>query len=620
MVNYGSTPLPYEPFYCYFNATAKNVKELSSDALSEGSIQREKLFFSKKIFVSGTVLSEIGSNAQDTSSASYSGWGNRYNVSSNFKADALILHVKLPEFTLSIISGGSILLKRKVTSDEIETGMILLPSMYFSAGIIYDVLMDFDSTTSCYFTTTAVEGVTTALFRDNSTKNIASYPGAACTLFSIATLTNLVSETLLQIYSKEIVDLNISSSTNEFAIPSKLYAYSNLNNYFNFNNLKKYLDSDFLRIEGSNIKNYKNKAKVSNAANISATAKLYNNELKVIQSKAISIINSSVAAMTATKDFLSIGDSLTEGGRWHDKLKRLIGNKINIAGTVETLQGDTSNYTEGRSGWSLAMYFSMSKSENSYYSPFMHPTSGYYFGIAEKNANELANASTRGGIGKTLQRIGFNSNGYPSNPATNDVVYSIANARYERWNGSAWIDSGLSDSDFSFSVPKYMQAWKISNVDVLYVMLETNDFRTVDPLMVKSTFNSYKENLDVLIASAKEYKSSIVIGIGIANTYCGSDNNNGGYFNTKYTRALWEARKAKINAYDGRESENIYVVDWGAAFDTEFGFDAVNEKPFDDITTTDMLRLDGNTPHPGITNHGYFPMGQMIAAWIASLG
>ena len=214
----------------------------------------------------------------------------------------------------------------------------------------------------------------------------------------------------------------------------------------------------------------------------------------------------------------------------------------------------------------MSNYFSMNKTANTWYSPFMHPTVGtkIYNGVVEYNAYVIANATS---MKTALDRIGFNSNGYPTSPTTDSVVYSIANARYETWDGYSWISAGLTDGDFSFNYSKYIQAWKIEadfgKTDILYIMLGTNDFMSLQLSEFSNAYNSYKSNMDALISSAKAYNPDIKIGIGLANTYTGSDWNNEGTFASHTSRLMYEARKNNILNYDNRIAENIYIVDWG---------------------------------------------------------
>ena len=372
-----------------------------------------------------------------------------------------------------------------------------------------------------------------------------------------------------------------------------------------------------MRLSGTGVKSYSKKAKITPTVNATLTANLYTEDFSLIQTKSISLIVKDYASLTGLKNVICLGDSLTEGGRFIDKSKQLLTNKVSFNGVIQSLQGDVNNYSEGRSGWTLAQYFSMSKSSSAYYSPFLHPAGKKYYGVVEKNASELL-LSQRGGTKSKLQAIGFNSNGYITTPTANvSVVYSIANSRYEIWNGSAWVDAILTDTDFVFNFATYRSAWNIPATDILYIMLGTNDFRNLEPSSVLSAFSSYKTLLDQVIASAKADNASIKIGVGIANTYVGSDDNDGGFFNRKSTRAMWEARKMKIANYDNRVGESIYLVDWGFSFNAKSGFDKTTETPFVDYTGTEIDSLDGNTPHPGVTNNGYFPMGQTIAAFIS---
>lgn len=620
----------YKPFKLMAKTAPDLIEEwelgIPGTGIKDSSIPKEKMTFSKTIFVSGTEDLNIGGTNFDATSSSYKVWGNRYNFTAERTLNALKLNFShIIPCIFKIKQGSTTLYEAEITQEEIDEGIILFPETTFESGIAYDFILIFTANKTINFSNSSIGQITTALYGATEA-GLATYPKPAITSFSLIYLSDLVFEASLLLSSTDIQDFEtavnsvVSGGFNEFSIPSIIYAYTSERNDFNFKNILKYTDRPQEYIRFSAITNYKNKATATPSANASITVQLLDANFVVIQSKVITMNTKSASNISGTPVVVTIGDSLTEGGRWHDKAKQLLTTKINFEGIIQSLQGDASSMTEGRSGWSMTTYFAMSKSASAYYSPFMHPAGKEYFGVVEKNAAELTDTS-RGGMYLKLSEIGFTAGGYPSSPTTNvSVVYSIANARYEIWNGSAWVDAGLVDGDFSFNFATYRSAWNIPAVDVLYVMLGTNDFRNLEPSAVSAAFVDFASKMDEIITSAKADNAAIKIGVGIPNIYVGSDDNNGGYFNTKLSRSMYNAKTEIISEYDGRTAESIYVVDWGLAFDSEEGFDKVSMDPFIDANGTDSLILDGNTPHPGITNKGYFPMGQFFAAWISSLG
>lgn len=428
--------------------------------------------------------------------------------------------------------------------------------------------------------------------------------------------------------------INAIFPDNTFSIASIIYAYMGIRNDINAYQL----------VNGVSLKEYFRFAKVgtfpsflqygdklvftpstsSTGINISR----YKSNFELDRTQLVNVIVKSADDIATMKRVTTIGDSFSAAAHWHTKVKELLGDKITFQGTVN---GVTEGiYGEGRSGWNMAAFFSVSKNttagpNNPGYSPFMHPTVGtkIYQGVVEYNANTLL-LNTYAVIKDALNWVGYNANGYPTNPTTDSVVYSVANARYETWDGSAWVNANLTDADFSFNFSKYIKAWKIvehfgAAPDIVYVMLGMNDFRTQSSLSaIDTVYSSYKTKMNALIASVKSYNANIKIGVGFPNVYVGSDCNGSiSEFSSRNNYNLYYAKTKVIADYDNRIGEGIYFIDWGLSIDKDYGYthNTILSAPYNDVSQT--LTYDVNTPHP--SKEGYYSTAPQFAAWVASL-
>ena len=610
---------------------------VTNNKIMNETIEKIKTAFSNSFFVSGDEDLNVGLSDKSGNNNIFYSYGVRYRPTSDIVVNALKINNLTEECIVRIwsyVSGVyTELYSRKVLASEISTGYFLFPEMTFTANLYYAVSIERISESTalnCSFSS-ATENPThiNEFLVKITSANAFGALTSKVSAFSLVHLNNLVQDVRLTLNANEIIDFKTAvrsavANKNEIAVPSQLYAYAGVRNDFNASQLIKYHNrpDNYLRISGTGLKQYGEKAVFTPTVDISATFELNDENCEVVDSVVAEVKVAESSDMTTPAIVCNIGDSLTEANYWIKKAKDLLTTNAIFAGIRQsTLFPEI--FHEGRSGWKLADYFMMKKSATTVYSPFMHPTegTGIFQGVVEYNAYMI---STVGTMKSALDRIGFETTGYPSTPTTDSIVYSIANARYEKWDGAAWVDAVMIDTDFSFNFSKYIQAWDIETefgiINTLYIMLGTNDFSTLNPADVAVNFPAYKTKLDTVIASAKAYNLNIKIGIGLENIYVGRDANNEGAFASKRHLALFEGRKLKLSNYDNRIVENIFCVDWGIGLDREWGFEHRTIEAYPYCQSTSLITVDHNTPHPlAGTYAGYYPIAHIYAGWIAHI-
>ena len=615
---------------------------VTNNKIMNGTIEKIKTAFSRSFFVSGDEDLNVGLSDKSGNSNIFYSYGVRYRPTSDIVVNALKINNLTEECIVRIWSLGNSLgsivyrelCSRKVLASEISTGYFLFPEMTFKANFFYDVSIertDESVALNCSLSS-ATENPTHIYdfwFKRTSADVIGGYVSKV-SAFSLVHIDNLVQDVRLTLKANEIIDFEAAVlvaaniNKNEIAVPSQLYAYAGVRNDFNASQLIKYHNrpDNYLRMLGTGLKQYGEKAVFTPTVDISVTFELNDENCEVVESVVAPVRVAQSSDMTTPAIVCNIGDSLTGAGYWIKKAKDLLTTNAIFAG-VRQDNLFPEIFHEGRSGWRLADYFKMKKSATEVYSPFMHPTAGtgIFQGVVESNAYMI---STVGYMKSALDRIGYELSGYPTTPTTDSIVYSIANERYEKWDGTTWVDADMVDGDFSFNFSKYIQAWDIETefgiINTLYIMLGTNDFIALNPANVPANFSAYKVKLDAVIASAKAYNASIKIGIGLENIYVGSDYNNEGAFASKRHLALYEERKLKLANYDNRIAENIYCVDWGIGLDREWGFEHRTIEAYPYCRSTSLITVDHNTPHPLAGDYaGYYPLAHSYAGWIAHI-
>lgn len=425
-------------------------------------------------------------------------------------------------------------------------------------------------------------------------------------------------------YGLFIKEKYLQPTSNEILSTSKQYVLDNYENtkYFNAMCRRFRPQDESYRIEGGEWKNRANFARITNPT-ISTTnvfAKIYDDEFNEIASSQFDVVVGNQATDNGSVSGVFIGDSLSYNGSYIAKINTLLPNiswdgiRLSYAGLVNG---------EGRGGWTLDNYFNhLIGSSIDSFTPFMHPIDPYkYFGGSDF-WKAVANGATDYGVNGfqvKAAEIGFSlSTGLLSTPSINDCMYNNTNSRYERWNGSAWVEILEATLNFSFNFAKYRSTWNVAQPDIVSIMIGTNDFRNqASESAIDSFWDAWKTQMETLITSVIADNPAAKIAIMIAPTVTGVADNLGGYFTKKQDAMMWYSRRRVISDFDNRESESIYLVDAGTSLDSLYGMVYDYELPFSDFGENDRLLVQSNTPHP--SSRGYYQLGIPLAAWIQSV-
>ncbi|CAL1518756.1 hypothetical protein [Chitinophaga sp. MM2321] len=421
---------------------------------------------------------------------------------------------------------------------------------------------------------------------------------------------------------------------NDICLPARLYMLSGVeNNIFVEPLLKRWRPyDDVVRFSGSTIF----QRRLARVASINAP--------KQGATVAVSLINTdhfdTVKTITSTiivgqqgvgTDSIAvsiIGDSFTNGSFFKDALlaKGYV-PKLQLIG-LRDVAGYPGQSDEGRGGWTLANYFSVSNQRTQSYNGFWQPDGAYrYWGATE--FWQLANAVRREPgrdwtfaekyfAGRfTTQSLRFDQQtGYKLDPMINDIMYDNALGYYMRYNGKKWIRTAYEDFTWHFDYGKYLAMWKLKAPSILAEFLGLNDFRS-EPVPQKIDFSTWNEKIKTVIAS---YLKAVPDGkfiIMIPSSTCGTLDNAAGDFTIKQNATMWELRQNIIKNFDGREKEHIYIVDAAIAIDNLNGFnvtaDTTMTKPYSQYAGNEHIVVQTGNPHP---YPNYPGMGLSLAAFI----
>jgi len=216
-----------------------------------------------------------------------------------------------------------------------------------------------------------------------------------------------------------------------------------------------------------------------------------------------------------------------------------------------------------------------------------------------------------------LQQIGFSSNGFPSSPIVNDLVYDSAAGQFKYWSGSAWTGIAESSLTFQFSFSKYLSVYGVDTPDVFSLNLGMNDFS--GQLINDANWDIWKGRVETVIASVKVANPSIIFSICTHTVQFGSDNTASNQDIATRNNNLFQARKRVIGYFDTTAflNSNVHLVDIGSAFDGDYGFGNEQVKPFSDYTGTLRELIDIGAPHPSA--NGYKQLATRYAGWIQSI-
>ncbi len=325
-----------------------------------------------------------------------------------------------------------------------------------------------------------------------------------------------------------------------------------------------------------------------------------------------------------------IGDSFTHGAFFKAALlENGYVPKIKMIGLRE-VAGHPGQFDEGRGGWTLKSYCSVTNQRTQAYNGFWQPQGEYrYWGatafwqLVTQLPSDPAREWTFGekyNADRFLTRAAAfdGKSGLKRNPQKNDLMYDNESEQYVLYDGAGWKKAAYEDFTWSFDYGKYLSMWQLKQPSVLAIFLGLNDFRSKpDPANID--FTEWNAQMEAVIASYLKAVPEGKFVVMTPSSACGILDNKTGDFTTKHNACMWEVRNNLIKTFDNRTSERIYIVDAGIAIDnlngTRFLTDSTYTLPYAGYTGTERITVQTGNPHP---YPNYPTMGLSLAAFIQS--
>lgn len=323
-----------------------------------------------------------------------------------------------------------------------------------------------------------------------------------------------------------------------------------------------------------------------------------------------------------------IGDSFTHGAFFKDALleKGYI-SKIKMIGLRE-VNGHPGQFDEGRGGWTLKNYFTVTNQRTQAYNGFWQPSGNYrYWGATAfwQLVRQLKSHPDKGWVFNerynadrfASRATDFNeATGLRNKPQKNDLMYDNRTEQYILYDGKQWNSAKYGDFEWEFDYGKYLSMWNLKAPVILAEFLGLNDFRSAkDPATI--SFTEWNAQMEKLIRSYKKAVPNGKFVLMIPSSTCGILDNQAGDFTTRQNACMWEVRRNIIQNFDERADEQIYVVDAGIAIDnlsgSRFSTDTTFTLPYAGYTGKDLIAVQTGNPHPYLN---YPTMGISLAAFI----
>jgi hypothetical protein len=323
-----------------------------------------------------------------------------------------------------------------------------------------------------------------------------------------------------------------------------------------------------------------------------------------------------------------IGDSFTQRAFFKDALldKGYV-PKIKMIG-LRNVSGFPGQFDEGRGGWTLAKYLTVSNKRTDAYNGFLQPDGDFrYWGSTDfwKLANAIRiNPKGDWPFGEsynagrfTTRSLQFDENtGFMLKPENNDVMYDNSAETYVRYDGNKWIKANYTDFTWDVDYGKYLSMWKLKVPSILVEFLGLNDFRGAkNPLDIN--FTVWNMQVEKLAASYFKAVPNGKFVLMIPSSTCGILDNVAGDFTIRQNACMWEHRRNIIEKFDGRENENIFVIDAAIAIDnlngSDFTTDSVYTRPYSEYRGMKKKQVQKGNPHP---YPNYPNMGISLAGFI----
>jgi len=313
---------------------------------------------------------------------------------------------------------------------------------------------------------------------------------------------------------------------------------------------------------------------------------------------------------------ICIGDSMTRAGVYVSQLCDTLPN----VKTLGTRCYDGTHFCEGRGGWHTKNYFETSTGEGGT-SPFLFPkyVSGEkYFGDVKfwkKALSENWEDYVCVGLQQTAKFLGMENlydNNFPVSAKDGDVVFNDGLYKMESGEWKSFAD------EFEFSFPKYMQRYKAffkqDSVDVVSILLGTNDFYAEKYEELSDKISYVIEKFEYMINSVKEYDSNIKIIINLPILLAGASFGEAPNGETTAKRCRFKilsfAEKI-LEKWDNVESakKGIFVSPMLNMLDMVESFDKSYIKK--NKYTNELMVVYENAVHP--SRVGYKQMGDALS-------
>lgn len=413
---------------------------------------------------------------------------------------------------------------------------------------------------------------------------------------------------------------------NDICLPKKQYCLNGVQNDFFVEPILKNILLDLFTVyfKSSSLSFTKKLQRVysfSKVTDSKCTAYLYDNINRASKNVEFDIIAAEPSIGDNDVYVQIMGDSYTNGGWFKDALidKGYVPN-IHCVGLRKQAEGQ---YDEGRGGWALNTYMRPSTGEIASYNPYWQPNGKRYWGSTGfwitawkcKNGTQTPGFEPNYSCGRYDDYVSlFNEEtGYVSSPKTNDVMYDTTKSKYVEYNGSSWVEIDESSLVWGFSFI-YLDMFSIKYPTFFCMMLGINDYIN-GSVQDENSLSSWCENIKLLCDAYLQKVPSGKFVICLPCSASGTLNNNDGLNTVKQHINMWYVRKALINNFDSRESENIYIVDTSIAIDNENAYTTqeINIGHPNNTSITEKIKMQTGLPHP---YKCYPSMGITLAAFI----
>lgn len=340
----------------------------------------------------------------------------------------------------------------------------------------------------------------------------------------------------------------------------------------------------------------------STAGNVNATVYLYDNLMRMIDSKQVALaVHSKPSSPVASKTILCVGDSLTVGGAWPKEFcRRLVGtggtpegdNLRNIS-FIGTLDADGVGY-EGYGGWKFTNYNTASVDYNAKVITCTHDKTSSDQHSIYKDANnaEWKLETIESGTIKILAVSGS----YSSFPSTGTLTWvsggvnhsSIVYTASENAPGNPFWNSSESKVDFEW----YAGNLGVSSIDYVFVLLGWNNAGSTKS-QYKAAAQTFIDNVQTGFPDAKIVLMGIEIpardGLGV--NYGATGVYSKYYELVKYVHDLddWYDELAS-------ENQNVYHINVSGQFDTKYNMLTATRPVNTRNSTTETYQANGVHP------------------------